>query len=100
MTLKHKMVTILQEEKPYLKENYGVKKIALFGSVAKRNCSKTSDIDMVVEFEKPIGLKFVDLAEYLEKRLGRKTDILTNDGIRSIRSRKIAKDIKRSLQYV
>lgn len=100
MTSKHKMVMILQEEKPYLKENYGVKKIALFGSFAKRNHAKTSDIDMVVEFEKPIGLKFVDLAEYLEKRLGRKTDILTNDGIRSIRSRKIAKDIKRSLQYV
>lgn len=90
----------LRSEIPYLKETYGVKKIALFGSVAKSNYSKKSDIDMVVEFEKPIGLKFVDLAEYLEKRLGRKMDILTNDGIKSIRSRKIAKDIKRSLQYV
>ena len=100
MTSKDKTVRILQEEKPYLKENYGVIKIALFGSFAKRNYTKTSDVDMVVEFEKPIGLKFIDLAEYLEKRLGRKTDILTNDGINSIRSKKIAQDIKRSLQYV
>ena len=100
MTSKYKIVMILQGEKPYLKETYGVKKIALFGSFAKRNHTKTSDIDMVVEFEKPIGLKFIDLAEYLEKRLGRKTDILTNDGIKSIRNKRIAQDIKRSLQYV
>ena len=90
----------LRSEIPYLKENYGVKRIALFGSFAKRNHTKTSDIDMVVEFEKPIGLKFINLAEYLEKRLGRKTDILTNDGIKSIRNKKVAQDIKRSLQYV
>lgn len=100
MITKHKMIRVLREEKPYLKESYGVKKIALFGSFAKRNYTKTSDIDMLVEFEKPIGLKFMDLAEYLEKRLGRKTDILTNDGIKSIRSKKVAQDIQRSLQYV
>jgi hypothetical protein len=100
MSPQQKVINILRRELPYLKENYGVKKIALFGSIAKNRHTKASDIDMVVEFEKPIGLRFMDLAEYLEKKMGRKTDILTADGIKSIRIKKVARDIKRSLLYV
>ncbi|MFA4889918.1 MAG: nucleotidyltransferase domain-containing protein [Candidatus Omnitrophota bacterium] len=77
MSPQQKVINVLRREIPYLKDNYGVKKIALFGLVVKGNYNKSSDIDMVVEFEKPIGLRFMDLAEYLEKKLGRKTDILT-----------------------
>jgi len=100
MSPQQKVIKVLRGEIPYLKENYGVKKIALFGSVVKGKYSKTSDIDMVVEFIRPIGFRFMDLAEYLEKRLGRKTDILTIEGVRSIRIKKVAQDIKRSLFYV
>ena len=100
MSPQQKVIKVLRREIPYLKENFGVKKIALFGSVAKGKYTKTSDIDMVIEFSRPIGLRFIDLAEYLEKKLGRKTDILTADGIRSIRIKKVAQDIKRSLFYV
>ncbi len=100
MSPQQKVINVLRREIPYLKENYGVKKIALFGSIAKNRHTKASDIDMVVEFEKPIGLRFMDLAEYLEKKMGRKTDILTADGIKSIRIKKVARDIKRSLFYV
>ncbi|MCG2661641.1 MAG: nucleotidyltransferase domain-containing protein [Kiritimatiellae bacterium] len=77
-----------------------MKKIALFGSVVDGEYTKHSDIDMVIEFEEPIGLRFIDLAEYLENKLGRKTDILTADGLKSIRIKKIAQDIKMSLLYV
>ena len=100
MSPQQKVINVLRREIPYLKENYGVKKIALFGSVVKGKYTKTSDIDMVVEFIRPIGFRFMDLAEYLEKRLGRKTDILTIEGVRSIRIKKVAQDIKRSLFYV
>ncbi|MBI5144710.1 MAG: nucleotidyltransferase family protein [Candidatus Omnitrophica bacterium] len=100
MSPQQKVIKVLRREIPYLKENYGVKKIALFGSVVKGKYTKSSDIDMVVEFEKPIGLRFMDLAEYLEKRLGRKADILTAGGIKSIRIKKVAQNIKRSLLYV
>ena len=100
MSPQQKVINVLRREIPYLKENYGVKKIALFGSVVKGKYNKSSDIDIVVEFEKPIGLRFMDLAEYLEKKLGRKTDILTAEGVRSIRIKKVAQDIKRSMFYV
>jgi hypothetical protein len=100
MSPQQKVINVLRRELPYLKENYGVKKIALFGSIAKNKHTKANDIDMVVEFIRPIGFRFMDLAEYLEKRLGRKIDILTADGIKSIRIKKVARDIKRSLLYV
>ncbi len=100
MSPQQEVIKVLRREIPYLKENYGVKKIALFGSVVKGKYTKASDIDIVVEFIRPIGLRFMDLAEYFEKRLGRKTEILTAGGLKSIRIKKVAQDIKRSLLYV
>ena len=100
MLTREKIVKILKAEFLYLKTNFGVKKIALFGSFARQLQVKTSDIDLFLEFEKPIGLKIIDLTEYLEKILGRKIDLLTPAGIRGIRLKKIARSIKRSLLYV
>ena len=79
---------------------YGVKKIGLFGSYAKGTPAKGSDIDILVEFEKPIGLKFIEFAEYLEGLLGTKVDILTPAGIKSIRIDKVAGNITESIVYV
>ena len=53
----------------------------------------------MVEFDSPIGLEFIDLANYLEEKLGRSVDILTPDGIGSIRVKSVAQDIKRSIIY-
>lgn len=46
-------------------------------------------MDIVVEFEKPIGLKFIELSDYIEKVLGKKVDILTPAGINGIRVKKV-----------
>lgn len=100
MSPQRKIINVLRQEIPYLRENYGVKKLALFGSVVSGKYSKNSDIDMVVYFTEPIGFRFMDLAEYIENRLGRKTDILTADGLKSIRIKRVAQDIKRNLVYV
>jgi len=100
MLTKEKVIEILRRELPYLASHYGVKRIGLFGSFAEEIQKDDSDIDIVVEFEKPIGLKFVEFAEYLEKVLDKKTDILTPDGIKGIRIKKIATDIERSVIYV
>ena len=100
MSPQQKIVDVLRREIPYLKEIYGVKKIALFGSVVNGKYSQHSDVDILVEFNEPIGLRFMDLAEYLETKLGRKTDILTPDGLKSIRIKKVAQNIKRNLLYV
>jgi predicted nucleotidyltransferase len=51
--------------------------MGLFGSYAKGQPDDASDVDVVVEFERPIGFKFMELAGYLEGLLSRKVDILT-----------------------
>jgi predicted nucleotidyltransferase len=95
-----KIVEILRREMPYCVSEYGVKRIGLFGSYAKGTSTKGSDIDIVVEFEKPIGLKFMEFAQYLEDLLGTGVDILTPAGIESIRIDQVARDITESIVYV
>ncbi|HDZ17360.1 MAG TPA: nucleotidyltransferase [archaeon] len=77
-----------------------MKKIGLFGSFAKGDPKEDSDIGLIVEFEKSIGLAFMDLADYLESLFNKKVDILTPEGIRSIRVEKVAQEISMSVVYV
>ncbi len=94
------LLKILKTEQPYLKEQFGVRKIAIFGSFAKGNPTEKSDIDIFVELGKFLGFEFLDMIDYLEKKLGRKVEMLTPAGVQSIRVKSISKDIKRSLLYV
>ncbi|OHD56123.1 MAG: nucleotidyltransferase [Spirochaetes bacterium GWF1_49_6] len=90
----------LREVLPELKEKYGVAKIAVFGSSSRAEMKPDSDVDLVIEFERPLGLEFIELNEYLREYLHRKVDILTPDGLKSIRSERIKKSIRESLTYV
>ena len=100
MLNKEQIIEKIKEELPYLKKQYGIKKIGLFGSFANGTQKEDSDIDIVIEFEKPIGLAFMDLAEYLEKLFSKRVDILTPEGIKSIRVEEIAQEINKSVVYV
>ena len=100
MLTKKEIITILKTEQPYLNTIFGVKRIGLFGSYSKGIQREDSDIDIIVEFERPIGLKFVELSDYIENLLGKKVDILTPAGINSIRVKEVAEDIKRNIVYV
>lgn len=91
----------LQKAYPELAKEFGVKKLGLFGSYAKGTAvESTSDVDLVVEFSQPIGLRFVEFAERLEQLLGNKVDILTTEAIQGIRIPHIAKEIQDSIVYV
>ena len=57
---------------------YGVKSLAVFGSVARDEATPTSDIDLLVEFEGVATFdRYMDLKFYLEDNLGRKVDLVT-----------------------
>ncbi len=100
MLTREKVTEILRKKYPYLVSKYGIRRIGLFGSYAKEEQTEDSDIDIVAEFEKPIGLKFIEFTEYLEKILGKKTDVLTPEGIKSIRVQKIIESIEKNIIYV
>ncbi len=67
---------VLQEHKEEIREKYGVVILGVFGSVARGEQKETSDVDILVEVEKPIGLKFFELWEELEKLLGCEVDLV------------------------
>jgi predicted nucleotidyltransferase len=67
----------LQQIKPYLQKEYSVKTLGLFGSFADNTCTDSSDIDIMVEFERPVGWRFFTLENYLENTFNRKIDLVT-----------------------
>lgn len=74
----------LKKIKPILADKYHVSSIGLFGSVVRDDYSPaSSDIDIIVDFSKPVGMEFVDLADYLEKILNKKVDLVSRKGIKN-----------------
>ena len=59
MMTREDIIIRLIEIKPVLKEEYSVKNIGLFGSFSDDTSTEESDIDLLVEFEKPIGWKYL-----------------------------------------
>jgi len=88
---------ILQEIKPELARKYHVKSIGLFGSVVRDDFSNLkSDIDIIVDFSRPVGIEFIDLADYLELRIHRKVDLVSRNGMKQ----NFYKEIEREIVYV
>ena len=100
MTTREEIMQLLKEKQPYLERQYNVRRIGLFGSYAAGTPDEDSDIDLVVEFDGPVGFRFFELSEYLENLLGRKVDLLTADGLRGIRIPRVARAIEENILYV
>ena len=91
---------LMRENYNVLTTEYGVSRIGIFGSMAKGTMTEDSDLDIVVEFKRPIGFKFIRLVEYLENLFGKKVDVITKAGIENIRVKEVARSIERNLTYV
>lgn len=90
----------LRESYPELQARFGVRQIGLFGSFASDTANEASDVDLIVDFDRPLGLRFVELVEYLEALLGRKVDVLTSAGLQAIRLPAVARRIEESVIHV
>lgn len=65
-------------------KRFGVKSLAVFGSVARNQARSDSDVDILVEFSQPVGLfEFLRFDYYLQDLLGRRVDLVTPDSIRT-----------------
>ena len=74
---------ILRNQKPFLTEKYGVKEIGVFGSYVKGEQKDESDLDILVEFGRPVGFfEFLDLEEYLGNLIGIKVEIVTRKALK------------------
>jgi len=81
-----------------IRKKYGVAILGIFGSYARGEQNELSDIDILVELEKPIGLKFFELWDELENLLGIKVDLLT---IKAVKQKPLLwKSIEEDVVYV
>jgi uncharacterized protein len=73
----------LNAQSQELAKQFGVSSLYLFGSVARDEARLDSDVDLLVEFEQPIGLfKFIELQQRLEALLGCKVDLGTKRSLK------------------
>ncbi len=80
-----------------MKKEYGVKRIGIFGSYVRGKQKKGSDVDILVEFGKPVSLfEFVDLERYLQVLLGKKVDLVSKKALKP----HIGRNILREVVYV
>lgn len=84
---------ILTRHKEVLEKKFKVKNMAIFGSYVRGEQNQESDVDILVEFQEPVGFLFIHLADYLEEILGAKVDLLTPDAIKPNRRRYIMEDL-------
>lgn len=78
-----KIKKILLSHKQDLSDKYGVREIGIFGSYVRNENRINSDIDILVELEKPMGFfKFIRLERYLSELLGAKVDLVTKNALK------------------
>jgi hypothetical protein len=86
-------LTILRREKPRLTERYGVKQLALFGSVARNESTINSDVDILVQLERPDLFTLVHLHADLESVLQSTVDLVRDhDGLRPLFRQRLLRD--------
>ena len=73
---------ILTQLKPELTNKYHVSSIGLFGSIVRDDFNSNSDIDIIVDFSMPIGIEFIDLAEFIERKLKKSVDLVSKNGVK------------------
>lgn len=88
---------LLANRKDELAKRYGVEEIGIFGSYVHGGQGKSSDVDILVEFRKPIGFfKFLELEGYLGEILGNKVDLVTKEALKP----HIGKHIMEEVSYM
>jgi len=83
----------LRSAKASLCERYPIRSMGVFGSTARGSQGTHSDVDILVDFNGPMGLNFVDLAEELEELLGTKVDLVSKRGVKQGYLEVISKDL-------
>ncbi len=87
----------IRKQFPLLREKYHVKKIGIFGSFARGEQEKGSDLDVLVEFETPVSFfDFIRLENFLTHALRKKVDLVSKRAVKPA----VKKEIFKEVQYV
>lgn len=87
------VIEVLRNREGEIKEKFGVRRIGVFGSFARGEQKETSDVDILVEFDKPTFKNFMNLAFFLEDLFHRKVDLVTPNSLSPYISPYVKKEV-------
>lgn len=87
------IVDILRRHKPDLQRKYPISRLGVFGSYARGEARDSSDIDIAVDIQGPMGLNFVAMANEIEDLFGVKVDVVPTRSIKPVYLPSVEKDI-------
>ena len=94
MKTKEEVIKVLKHELPYLKQRYGVSNVGLFGSYSRNEQTEHSDIDLLVDFERPIDFfKLFEVEDYLKEKFVIKVEIVTRPVFKDRIKNRILKEV-------
>jgi uncharacterized protein len=93
MLTRDEILLTLKTTKSYFFQKYPLKSMGLFGSFARNEGTQKSDVDVLVEFNQPVGFEIVDLAIDLENVLGYRVDVVSRKGLKATLLPYIEKDL-------
>lgn len=93
MISKDQIIDFLRKNKDFLEKNFGITKIALFGSYVRGEETEESDIDLLIEAKEHRFRNRFRLKEFLEENFGRKVDVCYFDSVRGFIMHHIAKEL-------
>lgn len=77
MSEKQHCIELLMEATPYIRSEFGVRSMRMFGSMARGEENSESDVDLFVDMPPKI-FKVVELKQFLQELLGRAVDVVRN----------------------
>ena len=94
MTSLSQIQSTLSSHRAEFVDRFMVKNLAVFGSYARNEQRQDSDVDILVEFNTPVGVEFIDLGDYLERILDLPVDLVSRNGIKPKYFQQIEADLK------
>ena len=89
--MKYDIKTIQLKALPVLKK-YNIARAGIFGSYARGDYKRNSDVDIIIELPKGFGFEFVGIKLELESKLKKKVDLLTYNSIHPLLKERILKE--------
>ena len=95
MTTFREITATIRSNRKELKQDYGLLKIGIFGSYARDEQDKNSDIDILVEIERPMGLiKLMGLERRLSGLLNTKVDLVTKKALKPYIGKRVLEEVR------
>jgi predicted nucleotidyltransferase len=82
LAARREILSRLREQRAILGRRYPIHRLALFGSRARGDARDDSDVDVLVEVDPSVGLRFAELGDELERAVGRPVDLVSRRAIK------------------